>query len=168
MNGMFSIDKGLSHVMDAHHIAYAWSVKITGLERTGNRIPTLSFLKSLEEAVMVYINTRMQPPLLRPCAIGSRGLITRLTFAPLRSRHYLRMIVILESSERFPLSDPTRAKQSILALPAAIDFAGSIATIHRTLVLNSCAWNSCSVEGWQKPLGNSLSIHRTRHELRLP
>jgi len=157
----------LSRVPAERHIAYAWSVQITGSEYIQDLPPTQSYSSVAAEVCRRYMDTTLQPPLLRPFAIECHGSITQPTLFAIPDLLILRMSVTLKHSDPYLLFDPTQARRSMLALPRAIDFAESTATIRRIRDLICSELSMCLSEGWQELPPKTSRSRKVHHTLRL-
>lgn len=167
MKHLYSTDRALSRRLDAHHIDYVWHVRITALDATVGRLPEPFFSSAAEEVCRRYMTMSLQSPLSLPLSLECLDSTTQLTLLDRPDLRILRMTVTISHSGLYPLSDPTLARRSMLALPNQIDFADATATIRRTLVLTSCAWNSSLGVDWLELPPRTSRTQKVHHTLRL-
>lgn len=150
-----------------HHMRFAWLLKI----RAQGSLDALTLrpylLNLLDEELKVYVRTRMHEDLLLLSLSGSHAWTSPAMFDPKSGQVCLRMRAHTKLSDPSRLSHLTAERQSMLALPSQIDFAGYTATIRRILVVRTCALSLSLGESWHDPLPWSLRRQATLHDLRL-
>lgn len=157
------MERPMSLYSHEHHIAYAFNVRITGVEFTDHLTPTQFWLNSLGAGVRKFVIDNSKLKLSQQSTIELLDWTLLAIFDQKPSLCILRIHAHIRLLEAFHTYHPTPDQHAILVLPSLIDFAGSTAIIDRIHAVTFFAWNTCSENTWLVPPAHTyLSIKTSR------